>query len=80
MWLHQTKKILYSKGNWLNRQPTEYEKTFENHPSDKLVSKVDKEVALTGVGQWVGRLLVKEKVTSLIPGQGTCLGCRPGSW
>ena len=29
-------------------------------------------MALTGVANW--------KVAGLIPGQGTCLGCRPGLW
>ena len=30
---------------------------------------------LTGVAQWVGRLLAKQKVTGSVPSQGTCLGC-----
>ena len=33
---------------------------------------------LTGVAQWIKRWPVNQKVTSSIPSQGTCLGCRPG--
>ena len=32
--------------------------------------------ALTNVAQLIGCRPVKQKVTSSIPGQGTCLGCR----
>ena len=34
---------------------------------------------LTGVAHWVGHCSTKQKVTGLIPGQGTCLGrgCSP---
>ena len=35
--------------------------------------------ALTGVAQWIESHLENRKVTGLIPGQGICLGCRPGS-
>ena len=34
--------------------------------------------AMTGVAQWVGDHSTKQKVTGLIPSQGTCLGCEPG--
>ena len=34
--------------------------------------------ALAGVTQWVEHRPANWKVASLIPGQGTCLGCRPG--
>ena len=33
---------------------------------------------LAGVAQWIEWQLVNPKVASLIPSQGTCLGCRPG--
>ena len=33
---------------------------------------------LAGVAEWIERLPVNWKVTGLIPGQGTCPGCRPG--
>ena len=36
------------------------------------------EAALAGVAQWIERWLVKQRVTSLIPSQGTCLGWGPG--
>ena len=40
--LHQTKKPLHSKGNnTVKRQPTEWEKIFANHVSDKqLICKI----------------------------------------
>ena len=34
--------------------------------------------ALAGVAQWVGSCTANQKVTSLIPSQGTCLDCEPG--
>ena len=34
--------------------------------------------ALDGVAQWVEHWPANQKVAGLIPGQGTCLGCRPG--
>ena len=33
-----------------------------------------------GVAQGVGHHPTNQKVTSLIPGQGTCLGCEPVPW
>ena len=36
--------------------------------------KKKKKPTLTGVAQWVGPHLAKQKVTSLIPSQSTCLG------
>ena len=36
------------------------------------------EAALTGVAQWVGHHPTKQEVAGSIPGQGTCLGHRPG--
>ena len=35
-------------------------------------------LALAGMAQWVECQPANQKVTSLIPSQGTCLGCRPG--
>ena len=35
-------------------------------------------MALAGVAPWVEHQPANQKVTGLIPGQGTCLGCRPG--
>ena len=34
--------------------------------------------ALAGVAQWIERWPANQRVTGLIPSQGTCLGCRPG--
>ena len=33
---------------------------------------------LAGVAQWIEYWPVNQKITGLVPGQGTCLGCRPG--
>ena len=44
---------------------------------DRL-SKKDKELALVGVAQWTEQGLVNQRVSCLIPSQGTCLGGRPG--
>ena len=35
-------------------------------------------ITLAGVAQWVEHQPANQKVTGLIPSQGTCLGCRPG--
>ena len=40
------------------------------------ISPLEKVVALAGVASLVGRRLTKQRVTSSIPGEGTCLGCR----
>ena len=34
--------------------------------------------SLAGVAQWIGCRLMNQKVASLIPSQGTCLGLGPG--
>ena len=36
------------------------------------------ESALAGVAQWIEQRPVNQRVISLIPSQGTCLGCGPG--
>ena len=35
-------------------------------------------LALTGVAQWIERQPVNQRVTGLIPSQGTCVGWGPG--
>ena len=54
----------------------------ETKPStSKAVPKAQFEeilLALAGVAQWIGSWPVNHRVTSLIPSQGTCLGCGPG--
>ena len=35
-------------------------------------------LALAGVAQWIDCQPANQRVTGLIPGQGTCLGCGPG--
>ena len=41
-----------------------------------ILSKVP--LALASMAQWIECWPENKKVTSLIPSQGTCLGCRPG--
>ena len=40
----------------------------------------NRSAALTYVAQLIGHHPAKQKVTGLIPSQGTCLGCRCGPW
>ena len=35
---------------------------------------------LAGVAQWIECWPADQRVASSIPGQGTCLCCRPGPW
>ena len=49
--------------------------SFTKRPTDQKPER-----GLTGVAQWVGHCPADKKVASSIPGQGTCLGCRPGPW
>ena len=35
-------------------------------------------ITLAGAAQWTEHGPANQRVTSLIPSQGTCLGCRPG--
>ena len=45
---------------------------MEKEQSEKIV------LALAGVAQWTECWPVKQRVASLIPSQGTCLGCGLG--
>ena len=47
----------------------------EELPRDHFYKKPS---ALVGVAQWIEHWPVNQRVTSSIPSQGTCLGCRPG--
>ena len=51
-----------------------YERHCERH---KMNEFKDINFALAGVAQWTERWPVNQRVTGLIPGQGTCLGCGP---
>ena len=44
-----------------------------------LCLETSAERALAGVAQWIECWPVNQRVAGLIPSQGTCLGCRPGS-
>ena len=39
--------------------------------------KIHNDMALAGVAQWIECWPVNQRVTCLIPSQGTCLGCGP---
>ena len=47
-------------------------------PSLKINILKIKLKALAGVAQWIERGPVNQRVASLIPSEGTCLGCGPG--
>ena len=44
----------------------------------RKIQKLSIVAALAGVAQWTEHRPANQRVTSSIPGQGTCLGCRPG--
>ena len=44
----------------------------------RLSNKKMTKAALAGVAQWIERQPVNQRVTGLIPSQGTCLGYGPG--
>ena len=44
-----------------------------------LLGKIRKHSTLAGVAQLVGRRPTNKRVAGLIPSQGTCLGCGPGT-
>ena len=46
----------------------------------RLILSVKQNPAVAGVAQCIECLPVNQRVTALIPSQGTCLGCRPGPW
>ena len=45
---------------------------------DECLLEATPGIALAGVAQWIEGRPENRKVAGLIPGQGTCLGCRPG--
>ena len=42
--------------------------------------RTNKQTALAGVAQWIECWPVNQRVSGLIPSEGTCLGCRFGPW
>ena len=50
-----------------------WRRTWHKESTQKLEA-----VALAGVAQWIEHQPANQRVASLIPSQGTCLGCRPG--
>ena len=51
---------------------------MEAFPQNIRNQELVKVLALGGVAQWIEHRLANQRVASLIPSQGTCLGCRPG--
>jgi single-stranded DNA-specific DHH superfamily exonuclease len=54
MGLHETKKLLHSKGNshQMKRQPTEWERIFASYTSDKgLITKICRELRKTNLSK-----------------------------
>ena len=47
-------------------------------PLSLKTMKKKKVLALAGVAQWIERRPTNQRVTGLVPSQGTCLGCGPG--
>ena len=52
-----------------------WRRTWHKESTQKLEA-----VALAGVAQWIEHQPANQRVASLIPSQGTCLGCGPGPW
>ena len=52
--------------------------TFYQQKCKPIFHQLQTKIALAGVAQWIGHPPTNQKVTSLIPSQGTCLGCGPG--
>ena len=58
---------IFSKGKLLNSEQ-----------DNLLTMHTVKRIALAGVAQWIDSRPANQKVASLIPSQGTCLGWGPG--
>ena len=56
-------------------------KKWDNCNSINNIKKIIKKLklALAGVAQWIECWPANQRVTGLIPSQGTCLGCGSGS-
>ena len=52
--------------------------TIEENFNFKLEVNENKDVALADVAQWIERWPANQRVAGSIPGQDTCLDCRPG--
>ena len=58
---------IFSKGKLLNSEQ-----------DNLLTMHTVKRIALAGVAQWIDSRPANQMVASLIPSQGTCLGCESG--
>ena len=52
--------------------------TNENLSTKEMTTSKNTKLALAGVAQWIECCPANQKVASLIPSQGTCLGCGSG--
>ena len=52
--------------------------TNTEHGIGKYINVKQYKCALAGVGQWIECWPVNQRLTGLIPSQGTPLGCGPG--
>ena len=58
-----------------------FERNFQHQMHILEEKSKTNHLPLAGMAQWVEHQPANQKVTSLILGQGSCLGCRPGpSW
>ena len=71
--------VMRSLDNWsYSHCPDEVNEAWESRFGETLVLLKLKLVTLSGVTQWVEHGPVNKMVTSSIPSQGTCLGCKQG--
>ena len=64
--------VLFRTGHW-GTEDTAGSKT-ESCTHGVLLARKKKKIALAGVAQWAERRPANQRVTDLIPSQGTCLG------
>ena len=76
MFNHNNKFMLIPL-NWLGNNGYTTVAVLDDLKSLSLLL-IKMKTCLAGVAQWIERGLVNQRVAGLIPGQGTCLGCRPG--
>ena len=62
----------------INPQIQEAKWTPRRRSMNKMTPRHNSKLALAGVAQWTECQHENQRVTGLIPSQGTCLGCRQG--
>ena len=75
-----SKENLQARRGW--KDIFEVMKSKDLHPRllypSKLLFRMESRAALASVAQWIECRPVNQRVTGLIPSQGTCLGFQPG--